>query len=165
MTTLKNVIFLTTLLGFTLFTKANIIFVDKDATGNNNGNSWANAYPQLHEALANATAGDEIWVAEGIYRPVLNQHNLRSSTFELKNAVAILGGFNGTETQAQQRQPVVNLTVLSGKVSAPLNTSVYHVVTANGNIDSTAVLDGFTIRQGRADGSYLTQRKLSLIHI
>ena len=33
------------------------------------GGSWANAYPDLLEAINNTTSG-EIWVAQGTYKPV-----------------------------------------------------------------------------------------------
>ncbi len=51
----------------------NIIYVDKDANGCNNGTSWDDAYTVLQDAFDQAgSCGGiiDIWVAEGIYKPV-----------------------------------------------------------------------------------------------
>jgi hypothetical protein len=137
---------------------AGVCYVKADAGGTNDGTSWANAYPNLQSALG-ASPCVEIWVAAGMYTP----GTLRTDTFQLKHGVALYGGFAGAETSRVQRNPAVNLTVLSGDVDRndtqtpvitdPLtvtgnNTNSYHVVRgADG-----AVLDGFTITAGFADG-------------
>lgn len=144
--------------------QAQVIYVDEDATGANNGSSWANAYARLQDALAAASSG-EIWVAEGVYKPDQGTGITpgdRTATLQLKNNVAILGGFSGTEILADQRNPSVNLTVLSGDLAgndnlgdfptgATLGENSFHVVTSSGT-NSTAILDGFTITAGRANG-------------
>lgn len=48
---------------------ARIIFVDDDAPGANDGSSWADSYYYLQDALYIAVSGDEINVAQGIYKP------------------------------------------------------------------------------------------------
>ncbi len=42
----------------------------------------------------------------------------RTISFELKNGVAIYGGFAGTETLRTQRNPATNVTVLSGDIGS-----------------------------------------------
>ena len=45
------------------------IFVNASATGANDGSSWSDAYTDLQSALGQASPGDEIWVAAGVYNP------------------------------------------------------------------------------------------------
>jgi hypothetical protein len=120
--------------------------------------SWTNACT-LQAALTGAVSGDEIWVAAGMHKPTTAEGNQRLATFQLKNGVALYGGFAGTEMARSERNPAVNVTVLSGDIDnndsqTPIisdlstvtgNTSnSYHVVTgADG-----ASLDGFTITAG-----------------
>ncbi|MBN2134051.1 MAG: hypothetical protein JW741_31395 [Sedimentisphaerales bacterium] len=57
------------LLGASGSTPARTIYVDHDAPGPHEGLSWNTAYKHLQDALAGASAGDEIRVAQGLYRP------------------------------------------------------------------------------------------------
>jgi hypothetical protein len=127
-----------------------IIYVRAGTGGANNGTSWADAYHDLGTALTSAVSGDQIWVAKGTYKPGAS----RFSSFVLKtNGVAVYGGFAGTETLLSQRQPAVNVTILSGELGAPGNgDNLYHVVMSSGT-DATAVLDGFTVTGGNANGA------------
>ena len=76
-------------------------YVDADATGDNNGMSWADAFLDLQTALAAATSGDEFWVAESTYLPTTTTD--REATIQLISGVAIYGGFDGTETTRDER--------------------------------------------------------------
>jgi predicted outer membrane repeat protein len=98
-----------------------------------------------------ATSGDELWVKTGTYKPTTGSD--RTATFPLKSGVGVYGGFAGTETLRAQRNWTTNITTLSGDIGASGNTSdnVYHVVTGN-TTDNTAVLDGFTVTGGNANG-------------
>ena len=82
----------------------------------------------------------------------------RTASFTLKNNVGIYGGFAGTETARNQRNIATNVTILSGEIGvAGIADNVYHVVSATGNISNpltnSAILDGFTITGGNANGT------------
>jgi hypothetical protein len=129
-----------------------VLYVDKDATGLETGESWNNAFVTLQDALY-VTESCEIWVAAGTYKPTTGTD--RTATFQLKDGVGVYGGFVGTETVRDQRNPATNVTILSGDLNGNdvgfTNNSenVYHVVTGAGN----AILDGFTIMAGNANGA------------
>lgn len=130
---------------------AAVIHVDADAVaGANDGSSWADAYLSFASALADATiqSGDEIWVAEGVYKPTAGVD--RAATFRLVGDVQVYGGFDGTESDRQQRDPRVHEVILSGDIAVTdvRDDNVYHVVTGA----TGATLDGFTITLGCADG-------------
>ena len=131
-----------------------VLFVDADATGAANGSSWADAFPDLQFALAVAEAGDEVWVAEGTYRPDESEPVDRDASFVLVSGTRLYGGFDGTETTRDERDPEMNVTVLSGDLGIPddLSDNAYHVVTASG-VDETTVLDGFTVTGGNGNGA------------
>lgn len=127
-----------------------IIYVDQQATGNNTGQNWADAYVDLQEAIVEAQYGDTVWVAQGIYTPTTS--NDRKISFSLKNGVALIGGFQGDETAIDQRNVNNHETILTGDIGIigdSLDNS-YHVIYALG-VDSTTLLDGFTITAGVAN--------------
>ncbi len=70
-------------------TQGEIIYVDDDASGANNGTSWIDAYNDLQDALSIAQSGDEILVAQGIYKPYQDAATLvdREAISQLSNVV------------------------------------------------------------------------------
>ena len=139
-----------------------VICVDADAPTGGNGQTWGTAYKYLQDALAAATGGSEIWVAEGLYKPATSVNRNASFGIPASN-VALYGGFAGVETNRDQRNWETNVTVLSGDLGGDDPTdkygvvldwsdivtgsnNVYYVVQANGV--SNVVLDGFTITGG-----------------
>ncbi|RIK36750.1 MAG: hypothetical protein DCC55_26350 [Chloroflexi bacterium] len=156
-----------------VFSCPTVLYVNHSAGGANTGISWADAFTNLQDALA-AAAGceeiEEIWVAGGVYYPDVGggkSDNDRTASFQLKSNLGIYGGFAGGETSRDQRDPAANVTILSGDTDQnDTNTdgnhiaetwndiqgnNAYNVVTGSG-ADSTAVLDGFTITAGKAEG-------------
>ncbi|MGG2053615.1 InlB B-repeat-containing protein [Lysinibacillus pakistanensis] len=127
------------------------IYVNAASTGGNNGSSWNNAFKDLQSALNAAQSGDEIWIATGTYTPTkkISANDPRTATFQMKNGVAIYGGFQGTETKLTERNVQANPTILNGL------GDIYHVFYhPNGLfLDRSAVLDGVTITGGNANGN------------
>ncbi len=167
-----------------------ILYVDDSATdGLNNGNSWADAYINLQDALAEAANNcsvTEIWIAEGTYTPDQGEEQTpgdRDATFQLLNNLRLYGGFAGAEASFDERDPELNETILSGDllgddsmvacsqnspdcddfgllcvdgaciISDNNSENARHVVTGTGT-NETAILDGFTVTAGNADGSF-----------
>jgi hypothetical protein len=135
-----------------------VIFVDASASGGNDGTTWNDAYNYLQDALTDAqVSGDDIWVAEGTYKPDQGggqKAGDREATFHLINGVTVKGGYAGAGTPNPNARDVqVYETILYGNIGLRGNTdNSYHVVTGTGT-DPNAVLDGFTITGGNANGS------------
>ncbi|MFM7134257.1 MAG: right-handed parallel beta-helix repeat-containing protein [Planctomycetota bacterium] len=135
-------------------------FVDASLkSGANDGSSWENAYrgtAGLVTAITASVPGDEIWVRAGTYRPTTGTS--RTAAFTLKTGVAIYGGFAGGESQVGQRDLIANPTILSGDLlgndsgSSNIAENSYNVVVGSAAL-ATAILDGFTVRGGNANGS------------
>ena len=137
------------------------------ASGTGDCFSWGNACT-LQTALSKVHSGDEIWVKEGVHYPTAVPSTDKAASFVLVDGVAILGGFDGYETNKNQRNFRENPTILSGDIDqndlnldgnsiSEVYTDIrgansYHIVTAQG-VSSLAVLDGFYITGGLAYGS------------
>jgi hypothetical protein len=136
-----------------------ILHVDGNATGADTGASWDDAFTSLFRALAavdtlcgGSMPPTEIWVAEGTYE-VNDPPFLGPMPFPLKNGVAVYGGFAGDETERSRRDFRNRPTILSGEAGGGgPSDNAQHVIHAE-NVDETAILDGFTITRGYADGS------------
>lgn len=136
-------------------------YVNINATGANDGSSWADAFTNLKQATDAAIAGEEIWIAAGTYTPDASNRTIAYNITQY--GIRIYGGFNGTETSISQRNITANPTILSGdlqnndsgEISFYINTATrvdnsYHVlhITAD-NI----VIDGITITSGFSDAN------------
>ncbi|MCB0551372.1 MAG: DUF11 domain-containing protein, partial [Phaeodactylibacter sp.] len=146
----------------TVSCEIDIVYVNANASGANNGASWADAFTDLQDALAlaNTCTVNQIWVAEGTYYPdqgVGYTPGERTHSFVMKNNLAIYGGFPNTGGPGfGDRDWAANVTILSGDIGSPgdVGDNSYHVVFNNNNgLNSTAKLDGFTISGGNANNN------------
>lgn len=148
-------------------------------TGTGDGSSWDKA-TTLSDALAAASAGDQIWVKG--FETVNGADKLYKGSFTVKSGVQLYGGFAGTETKLTDRETLGKpyqlkyRSVLSGDLQNndkvdnvnlifPANTTrsdnATHVLTLNleptqtsGNNNTyPTVVNGFTITGGQADGT------------
>lgn len=143
-------------LTFACSTFGETIYVNANAGGGNNGQSWTNAFLSLSDALSTATAGDQIWVSAGTYYPTAGSN--RSISFVIPSGVEILGGFpnSGNPTLAN-RNPQNNATILSGDIdqSGTLANNSYTLIYTK-DVNANTVLDGFTVTGGNANGGVAT---------
>ncbi len=142
-------------------------FVDDDSPPGGDGLTWVTAYRYLQDAIAEAAAEptiSEIRVGQGVYKPDQDESGAivpgdRSATFQLLDGVSLLGGYAGLAAPDPDARDIdLYETILSGDLGGNDGPGPFqnngensiHVVTGSGT-DATAVLDGFTVRQGNAD--------------
>ncbi|QKZ12589.1 right-handed parallel beta-helix repeat-containing protein [Spirosoma sp. KUDC1026] len=123
-------------------------YVKPDGSGD--GSSWASASANLQAIINASTAGDQVWVAAGTYKPGGNTNTDRLISFSMKDGVAIYGGFIGLETALSERPTSITTSpsssILSGDLGTPdVATDNSEHVIVNTNLSSTAILDGFVI--------------------
>ncbi len=123
------------------------------------GTNWTAAFATLQKALAIATSGDEIWVAAGTYYPDEGgafSDNDRNAHFTMKNGVAIYGGFPAAGNPTMTNRDWVNHpTTLSGEIQQDndISNNTYNIIyNFFNNLDTTSLLDGFTVSGGHANG-------------
>ena len=125
---------------------SNVIYVDKDATGNNDGTNWANAFTDIKTAIESAANDKEIWIKGGTYIP-----NTAGSGIGIDisaTGLKIYGGFAGTETQLSERIFGSNETIINGDVNGN-DTSTppvfsFSTPTTNDNIASLMRMSAFS---------------------
>lgn len=121
-------------LALTGLAHSSVIRVSLGGSDAYDGSSWVNAKRSVGGALSAASQGDEIWVAEGLYPERIN----------LREGVALFGGFAGNENARDQRDVAIHTTTLDGEDGGV-------VVRATG-VSSSSCIDGFTITNGYAFG-------------
>ena len=136
----------------------NIIYVDsKSSNKYGKGTSWSYPFVSLSSALERAgkdpNSFNEIWVAEGLYYPTIQ------NSFEVPAGVEIYGGFEGntTEDERTDRDYIKNICRLNGYGSD-------YVVKFVDDESSTAILDGVTVTGGVTAGIYCNDASPAIYH-
>jgi len=125
-----------------------IWYVDKDNTsGTETGLTWLTAYTMIQAAVDAAAIYDEVWVAEGLYNEQRTSTSSDGAVI-MREGVDLYGGFTGTETSRDQRDWESHQTIIDGSTARD-GEPAYHVVVGADN----ALLDGFTVTGGNANGS------------
>lgn len=123
----------------------NIWYVDIDnSSGVENGLAWATAFTVPQDAVDAAAPGDQVWIAEGTYRPA----GSTASVIIFSQDIGIFGGFDGTEACLADRNEPFGLTILDGDRTGNGRTDddSYHVVRTY----SGGRIANLTIRGGNA---------------
>ena len=105
--------------------EAAVYFVNSSKEENGEGISWESALNEAGfiEKLGTAVSGDEFWMAAGTYRPVIPVSvdaitaAEQKSFFKLNEGVSLYGGFSGTESKLEERNPKEHITVLTGDLA------------------------------------------------
>ena len=79
---------------------------------------------------------------------------IENSTLFFSNPIKLFGGFDGTELGVDDRNLLLNQTILNGDIGISQDSSdnARHVLLTAAGIDTT-YLDGFTIQNGNANGT------------
>jgi LPXTG-site transpeptidase (sortase) family protein len=129
---------------------AAILYAEVGGVTSGSCTSWATACT-LKYAISNAAGGDQVWVAEGVYR----------GNITLWNSITLYGGLPEGATSLSQQNTTTHPTILSGDVNGNDNTvnnvvqdwstvgsntsdNAAHVI----NTHTNATLDGFTVTAG-----------------
>jgi parallel beta-helix repeat protein len=111
---------------------ATIIRVSPNGNDSNDGLSWAAAKRTVQAGINAASYGGDVWVKAATYLERIT----------LKNGVALLGGFAGSETNRSQRDCRANAVILDGSQGGTVVVST--------SAAALTSIDGFTIQNGKA---------------
>lgn len=142
---------------------ARVYRVNGSAAAGGDGGSWSAPLDEagFAAALSGAASGDEFWIAKGVYRPAVpaSADGVTSvdqgKSFTLPNGVALYGGFVGSETAREQRDPDKHCVVLTGDLGLDDGRDARGVTLSADMIrgtNSKNVLKGTNVKGVRLDG-------------
>ncbi|MUU77447.1 T9SS type A sorting domain-containing protein [Winogradskyella endarachnes] len=136
-----------------------VYYVNANASGNNDGSSWTDAFTSIEDALNNALLNDEIWVSSGVYTPATAASVLALDLENLK----IYGGFDGTELTLADRDLTKvftdNVTIISGDINGDdiegdfTTNKTDNATTLVSLEDDNVIFDGFVLKNAYTSGS------------
>jgi hypothetical protein len=142
-------------------------YVDASNTAPGSGTDWSSAFNTLQDALDSATGNDQIWIAQGTYRPTdtNGMNDPREASFRIHSALQVYGGFEGNETSLSQRRPATFRVYLTGDLlgddltGGDTSDNAYHVTQVDGATATEPLLDGLFIGRGNANSSTTSLHK------
>jgi hypothetical protein len=146
-------------MGIGLFAQT-VRYVKPVTQGTGDGLSWDNASADLSAMLAGSGIGDEVWVAAGTYVPGYGTY--RYESFVLPSGVKLYGGFDGNEISLNERDPGINITILSGDIGTEdsLYDNTRHIITIDNSFNN--IIDGFEISNAYCAGNFLITEPVSI---
>ncbi len=146
------------IVGLAARAQAGVLYVDAVAEKGGSGSSWTDAFTHLQDALAAAQVGDEIRVAQGVYKPDWGSGITpgdKGQTFSLVTGTTLAGGYVGIGgIDPNERDIERYVTILSGDLNGddgPYFANTYDnstVVVSSLSNDATTILEGITITGG-----------------
>ena len=142
---------------------ARVYRVNGSAAASGDGGSWSAPLDEagFAAALSGAASGDEFWIAKGVYRPAIPASadgvtsEEQGKSFTLGDGVALYGGFVGSETAREQRDPDKHCVVLTGDLGLDDGRDARGVTLSADVIrgtNSKNVLKGAKVKGVRLDG-------------
>jgi len=137
-----------------------VIFVSTTGDDANDGRSWATAYRTVHKAFAEATSGQQVWIAAGTYDAAT------TNGYALPSGVTVYGGFAGTEASTAERAYTPDAdgigasvydheTVLSNRTDITADAAWVCFANLAPGVGDPCTLNGLTIGPSR-QGVYCT---------
>ncbi|MGE3963870.1 MAG: right-handed parallel beta-helix repeat-containing protein [Planctomycetota bacterium] len=138
-------------------------YVDAAATVAGTGTSWGDAFTTLHAALAVATAGDNVRIAQGTYTPDVGHPLLpvgsRSAYWSYVGGVRVEGGYRGGAGGGapDDRDTSAFATILSGEIGDPTLLTDNSLTLLRADVGGEILLDGLTLTRVYQDLDTLPQ--------